>query len=247
MATFALRSFFGEPASCEHVSTTYGAKTSSRILEEPGEERHQSRIRSRVDLKTCSAWRSCVLVSSPYKICDLFKEHIDLHESSNASSAFFQTPQTLQVKSARSKSWGAAHERTNAVSFVFYAYWRNRSHMRGRGMMKQIPALMTWHCVLFSLPIPFLDAAMYVHGCAMPWCVPRGALLIECSEQHAVSMPALGVNVVSIRAPIFMLAQTRKKQERNVSSHDSAQSHMQQLCVTARVQPLVRWHGHSLV
>ena len=62
---------------------------------------------------------------------------------------FFQTPQTLQVKNARCKSWGAAHERTNAVSSVFYAYWRNRSHVRGRGIMKRIPALMTWHCVLF--------------------------------------------------------------------------------------------------
>ena len=52
-------------------------------------------------------------------ISDLFKEHIHLHESSTASSAFFQIRHTLQVKNARSKSWGAAHERTNAVSSVF--------------------------------------------------------------------------------------------------------------------------------
>ena len=103
-------------------------------------------------------------------ISDLFKEHIHLHESSTGFDCF----QTLQVKSARSKSWGAAHERTNAVSsFFFFAYWRDRSHVRGRGIMKQIPALMTWHCVLFPL-YPFHswmreeDAqAIHVHGCAI--------------------------------------------------------------------------------
>ena len=89
--------------------------------------------------------------------------------------------------------------------------------------------------------------AIYVHGCAMPWCVPRGALLIECSEQHAVSMPSLRVNVVSIQAPILMLAQTRKNKKETSHRTDSAQSHIQQLCVSARVQPLVRWYGHSLV
>ena len=137
--------------------------------------------------------------------------------------------------------------RTRFLPFFFFAYWRDRSHVRGRGKMKQIPALMTWHRVLFSLPVPFLDAAIYVHGCAMPWCVPRGALLIECSEQHAVSMPSLGVNVVPIRAPILMLAQTRKNKKETSRRTDSAQSHMQQFCLTARVQPLVRWHRHSLV
>ena len=85
--------------------------------------------------------------------------------------------------------------------------------------------------------------AIYVHGCVMPWCVPRGALLIECSEQHAVSMPSLGVNVVPIRAPILMLAQTRKRKKETSRRTASTLSHMQQLCVTARVQPLVRWHG----
>ena len=75
----------------------------------------------------------------------------------------------------------------------------------------------------------------------------RGALLIECSEQHAVSMPSLGVNVVSIQAPILMLAQTRKKKKETSRRTASALSHMQQFCMTARVQPLVRWHGHSLV
>ena len=53
----------------------------------------------------------------------MFKEHSHLCESSNASSAFFfQTPRTLQVKNARSKSWGAAHERTKAVSFCFVCF-----------------------------------------------------------------------------------------------------------------------------
>ena len=86
--------------------------------------------------------------------------------------------------------------------------------------------------------------AIYVHGCAMPWCVPRGALLVECSEQHGVSMPSLGVNVVSIEAPILMLAQTRKNKKETSRRTNSAQSHMQQLRVAhARVQPLVRWHG----
>ena len=81
----------------------------------------------------------------------------------------------------------------------------------------------------------------------MPWWTPRGVLLIECSEQHAVSMPSLGVNVVSIQAPILMLAQTRKNKKETSRRTNSAQSHMQQLCVAARVQPLVRWHGDSLV
>ena len=120
--------------------------------------------------------------------------------------------------------------------------------------MKQIPALMTWHCVLFlftcSIPgcVRNMRRQSTCTDCAMPWCVSRGALLIECSEQHAVSMPSLGVNVVPIRAPILMLAQTRKNKKENKSRRtDSAQSHMQQFCVTARVQPLVGWHGHSLV
>ena len=120
--------------------------------------------------------------------------------------------------------------------------------------------------------------AIYVHGCVMPWCVPRGALLIECSKQHAVSMSSLGVNVVPIRAPILMLAQTRK----NKSSHrfcpvshaaillDSTRAatcalawalagvnsfHWEELglrsCSSvwqhACFQPLVRWHGDSLM
>ena len=102
---------------------------------------------------------------------------------------------------------------------------------------------MTWHCVLFFL---FLihswmreeyAKAIYVHGCAMPWCVPRGALLIECSEQHAVSMPSLGVNVVSIQAPILMLAQTRKNKKETSRRTNSAQSQMQQLRVAAGMLP----------
>ena len=79
--------------------------------------------------------------------------------------------------------------------------------------------------------------AIYVLGCVMPWCVSRGALLIECSEQHAVSMPSLGVNVVPIRAPILMLAQTRKNKKETSRRTNSARSHMQQLRVAACMLP----------
>ena len=74
-------------------------ETSSRILEESGEERHQSRIRSRVDLKTSTAWRSCVLVSSLNGISDLFKEHSHLHEPNDGSSVFSDAAHT-RCKSA---------------------------------------------------------------------------------------------------------------------------------------------------
>ena len=76
--------------------------------------------------------------------------------------------------------------------------------------MKQIPALMTWHCVLFFFYLSHswmreeYVHAIYVLGCGIPWWTPRGALLIECSEQNAMSMPSLGVNVVSIGASILM-------------------------------------------
>ena len=89
--------------------------------------------------------------------------------------------------------------------------------------------------------------AIYVLGCGIPWWTPRGAFLIECSEQNAMSMPSLGVNVVSIGASILMSSYTSKNKKETSRRTDSAQSYMQQLCVTARVQPLVRWHGHSLV
>ena len=135
-----------------------------------------------------------------------------------------------------------------AVSPVWYACWRNRSHVRGRGIMKRIPALMKWHCVLFLFTYSIPGCGnLRAHMRDAMGCVSRGALLIECSEQHAVSMPSLGVNVVPIRAPILMLAQTRKNKKETSRRTASALSHMQQLCVTARVQPLVRWHGHSLV
>ena len=88
---------------------------------------------------------------------------------------------------------------------------------------------------------------IYVLGCGIPWWTPRGALLIKCSEQNAMSMPSLGVNVVSIGASILMSSHTSKNKKETSRRTDSAQSYMQQLCVTARVQPLVRWHGHSLV
>ena len=61
----------------------------------------------------------------------------------------------------------------------------------------------------------------------MPWFIPRAALLIECSEENAMSVPSLGVNVVSIRAPILMLAKTRTKKKETSRRTDSAQSHMQ--------------------
>ena len=70
--------------------------------------------------------------------------------------------------------------------------------------------------------------AIYVRGCAMPWFIPRGAFLIECSEQNAMSMPSLGVNVASIGASILMLAQTRKNKKDTSRRTDSAQSHMRQ-------------------
>ena len=65
--------------------------------------------------------------------------------------------------------------------------------------------------------------------------------------RNAMSMPSLGVNVVSIGASILMSSFTSKNKKETSRRTDSAQSFMQQLCVTARVQPLVRWHGHSLV
>ena len=70
--------------------------------------------------------------------------------------------------------------------------------------------------------------AIYVRGCAMAWFIPRGAFLIECSEQNATSMPSLGVNVASIGASILMLAQTRKNKKGTSRRTDSAQPHMRQ-------------------
>ena len=113
----------------------------------------------------------------------------------------FQTPHTLQVKNARSMSWGAAHERTNAVSSVFFFCllarpqprawtWDNEANSGANDM-----ALCSF---FFTCSISWMREeyaqAIHVYGCAMPWCVPRRALLIECSEQHAVSMPSHSVS-----------------------------------------------------
>ena len=51
---------------------------------------------------------------------------------------FLDSAHTLQVKNTRSRSWGAAHERTKAVSSFLFAFWRNRSQVRGRGIMKKL-------------------------------------------------------------------------------------------------------------
>ena len=49
----------------------------------------------------------------------------------------------------------AAHERMNAVLSVVAASRRNRSQVRGRGIMTAILALVTWHCFasIFTHPI----------------------------------------------------------------------------------------------
>ena len=89
------------------------------------------------------------------------------------------------------------------------------------------------------------EHAIFVHGCAMPWFIPRGALLIECREQkrceHTFTRCQRGFH------PSPKLDIGSQRQERNKSSHrfcpvshaaavrDSACSH------------LLRWHGHSLV
>ena len=75
--------------------------------------------------------------------------------------------------------------------------------------------------------------AIYVLGCGIPWLTPRGALLIECSEQNAMSMPSLGVNVASIGASILMSSHTSKNKKETSRRTDAAQSYMVQWCVTA--------------
>ena len=81
---FARRSFDGGSTSCEHVSTTYGAKLVQ------GFWRSQER-------KDISRGSGCAWISKPKLhdthvslISDLFKEHSHLYESSNASSAVFR-------------------------------------------------------------------------------------------------------------------------------------------------------------
>ena len=122
------------------------------------EERHPSQIRLREDLTTQIAAHNCVLVPSPNKTSDLSRKPFDCKNRLTVRLLFLDSAHTLQVKNTRSKSWGAAHERTIAVSFFLYAFWRNRSQVRGCGIMKKIPALIAWHCVLFSLLVPSLDA-----------------------------------------------------------------------------------------
>ena len=92
LATF-VRSSCGESTSCEHVSTTYGPKPVQ------GFWRSQER-------KDISRGSGCAWISKPKLhdthvslISDLFKEHIHLHESSTASSAFFFFKFGTQCKS----------------------------------------------------------------------------------------------------------------------------------------------------
>ena len=76
-----------------------------------------------------------------------------------------------------------------------------------------------------KLALNSLWRATYVVGCGMPWLIAAGALPIKCSEPNAMSMPLLGVNVVSIGAPISMFFQTRKNKGETGRRIDSAQFH----------------------
>ena len=123
--------------------------------------------------------------------------------------------------------------------------------------------------------------AICVLGCGMPWWTPRGCLPTECIARNAMSMPALGVNVVSIGASILMSSFSSKNKKETSHRTDSAVSHAAVVRDTTRaatcalawelagvssfhwgelglrccrsvwqhacVQPLVRWHGESLV
>ena len=119
LATFALRSSFGESASCEHVSTTYGAK--------PIQGFWRSQERKDISRGSGRAWISKPEVHGAHVslFLHLTKSVICSKNTFTCTNrvtpqVFFQTPHTLQVKNARSMSWGAAHERTNAVSSVFF-------------------------------------------------------------------------------------------------------------------------------
>ena len=78
---------------------------------------------------------TCVLISSPNRTTDLREKHGQVHESNDGSIVSFELRTHIVDKNTRSGSWSAARERTNAVSFVLSASWRNRSQVRGRGMM----------------------------------------------------------------------------------------------------------------
>ena len=84
---FALRSFYGEFAFCEHCSTTYGAKPVEGF---PRVRRGKTSVADQVACGShstnCTA-QMCPC-SSSNRISDLFKEHSHLHESRKASSFF---------------------------------------------------------------------------------------------------------------------------------------------------------------
>ena len=98
-------------------------------------------------------------------------------------------------------------------------FWRNRSQVRGRGIMKKIPALIAWHCVLF-----------FFFTCSIPGCVGNMRTHSACTDarcpgssreeqrtkrcEHTFTRCRRGFNP----SPILILAQTREK-KRNKSSH----------------------------
>ena len=151
---FARRSFDGGAASCQHVSTTYGVEPVRRYW------RSQER-------KDISRKQGCARISKPkvhHTHVSLFLYHpesvicskntVTCTNRVTPQVLFFQTPRTLQVKNARSKSWGAAHERTKAVSSVLSASWRNRNRERGRGIMSgNCGADDVTLCAFFTCPI----------------------------------------------------------------------------------------------
>ena len=59
----------------------------------------------------------------------------------------------------------------------------------------------------------------------MPWWTPTGCLPTECIARNAMSMPALGVNVVSIGASILMSSFSSKNKKETSHRTDSAVSH----------------------
>ena len=169
LATFALRSSFGESASCENVSTTYGAK--------PVQGFWRSQERKDISRGSGRAWISKPEVHGAHVLLFLHLTRSVICSKNTLTCTNRVTPQVFfrfrrHCKSKTRDARAGVLRMSGRTRFLlfFYAYWRNRTHVRGRGKMKQIPALMTWHRVLF------------LFTCSTPGCVRNMRTQSTCTD-----------------------------------------------------------------
>ena len=160
-----VRSSCGESTSCEHVSTTYGAK--------PVQGFWRSQERKDISRGSGCAWISKRKLHDTHVslISDLFKEHIHLHESSTASSVFFKLGTHCKSKTRDRRAGVLRMRRTNAVSSVFLCL-----------LAKPQPRAWTWDNEAHSGANDMALCSLFFFTYSIPGCVRNMFTQSTCSD-----------------------------------------------------------------